>query len=57
MTVKLIKNEQQHEAVLNRADILFDALPGSDEGEELELLLLVIKAYEDGHHPVLSPDC
>lgn len=56
MIVKLIKNELQYDAALDRADAIFDALPDSAEGDELELLLLVIKAYEDKHHPVLPPD-
>ena len=56
MIVKLVKNEQQYDAALDRADVIFDALPGSEAGEELELLLLVIKAYEDEHHAVLPPD-
>ena len=56
MTVRLIKTEQQYDAALDRADAIFDAQPGSAAGDELELLLLVIKAYEDVHYPVLPPD-
>ena len=52
MTVKIIKNEQHYDQALDRADVLFDAVRGTAEGDELELLLLVIKAYENEHHPV-----
>lgn len=56
MTIKVIKNEQQYDVALNRADEIFDAALNSPEGDELELLLLVIKAYEDEHHHVPPPD-
>ncbi|AQG81771.1 helix-turn-helix domain-containing protein [Spirosoma montaniterrae] len=56
MTIKIIKNEAEYDQALDRADAIFDARPGTPEGDELELLLLVIKAYEDEHHPVPPPD-
>lgn len=56
MTVKVIKSETEYDAALDRADAIFDAQPGMPEGDELELLLLVIKAYEDEHHPIPPPD-
>ncbi len=56
MTIKPIKNEQQYDVALDRADLIFDARPDTPEGDELEVLLLVIKAWEDEHHPVPPPD-
>ena len=54
--VKIIKNEQEYDQALDRADDIFEAVANTAEGDELELLLLVIKDYEDKHHPVPPPD-
>ena len=51
MEIKVLKTEEDYEEALARADEIFDAIPGSPEGNELELLLLVIRDYEDKHHP------
>lgn len=51
-----IKNEEQYKRYLTRIDAIFDAKPGSQQGEELELLLILVKLYEDEHYPIPSPD-
>jgi HTH-type transcriptional regulator/antitoxin HigA len=56
MKIKVLKNERDYDTALKRADQIFDAKPNSAEGEELALLLLVIKDYEDRHHPIAMPD-
>jgi HTH-type transcriptional regulator/antitoxin HigA len=56
MEIKILKNERDYNAALKRADEIFAAKPGTKEGEELALLLLVIKDYEDKHHGVALPD-
>ena len=56
LTVKIIKNEEEYDQALARAEEIFDALPDTPEGDELAVLLLVIKDYENKHHPVLPPD-
>lgn len=56
MNWKPVKDETQYNAALQRADVLFDAQPGTPEGDELELLIILIKEYEDRVHPVLPPD-
>ncbi|MCY7350917.1 MAG: transcriptional regulator [Cytophagaceae bacterium] len=56
MNVRVLKNEQDYEAALHRADEIFNAAPGTAEGEEVELLFLVIKDYEDKHYPILPLD-
>ena len=58
MMFKLIKNEEQYEEYLNIAESLLDLdpEPGSKEGEELELLTLLIEKYEDEHYPIDFPD-
>jgi HTH-type transcriptional regulator/antitoxin HigA len=56
MTVKILKNERDYNTALKRADEIFDARPNTPKGEELSLLLLVIKDYEDKYHQVPVPD-
>ena len=56
MTVKILKSERDYNAALKRADEIFDAKPNTPKGEELSLLLLVLKDYEDKHHQVPVPD-
>lgn len=56
MTIKILKNERDYNTALNRADEIFDAKPNTPKGEELSLLLLVIRDYEDKHHSVPVPN-
>jgi HTH-type transcriptional regulator/antitoxin HigA len=51
-----IKNEEQYNRYLARIEVIFDAKPGSQAGEELELLLILVKLYEDEHYPIPFPD-
>ncbi|HBJ33425.1 MAG TPA: hypothetical protein DDZ51_01430 [Planctomycetaceae bacterium] len=53
---KVIKTEQDHKRALARVDVLFNAKPGTPEGDELELWLLLIEKYEDETFPVDLPD-
>ena len=56
MDIKVLKNESDYSRALKRVDEIFGAKPNTKEGDELELLLLVIKYYEDKHHAVALPD-
>ncbi len=56
MNVRLIKTEKEYDDALQRADEIFNAAPGTPEGDEVELLFLVIKEYEDKHYPIPPPD-
>jgi len=47
MNWKVINNETEYQKTLNRAVHLFHAEPGTPEDEELGVLLLLIKDYED----------
>jgi HTH-type transcriptional regulator/antitoxin HigA len=54
--VKLIKTERQYRAALKRLENIFDAVPGTAEGDELEVLGMLIGKYEDDHFPLDFPD-
>jgi HTH-type transcriptional regulator / antitoxin HigA len=58
MKVKVIKTKKEHAGALTRVYQLMQAEPraGSAELEELELLALLVAAYEDKHLPVPPPD-
>ena len=58
MILKVIKTKKEYQAALELADKLFDrkVSKSSPEGEQLQVLLLLIKQYEDMHFPVPVPD-
>lgn len=56
MNIKPIKTEQDYNEALERLEIIFDAPKGSPEGDELEILGILIENYEDAHFPIDLPD-
>jgi HTH-type transcriptional regulator/antitoxin HigA len=56
MKFKLIKTEEDYEFALQRLEEVFDAKPGTDAADELELLVLLITKYEDDKYPIDLPD-
>jgi len=56
MKPKVIKTEAQHRAVLARIEEIFDAKPGTAEGDELELLSTLVDLYEKEAFPIDAPD-
>jgi HTH-type transcriptional regulator/antitoxin HigA len=53
MEMKLIKSEKEYQDALNRLEKIIDAKPGSEEGDKLEILSLLIEKYEEEHYPVV----
>ncbi|MBC8052062.1 MAG: helix-turn-helix domain-containing protein [Sphingobacteriaceae bacterium] len=56
MNLKLIKTKKDYEQALERLEIIFDAKKGSPEGDELEILGILIEQYETRHFPIDLPD-
>ena len=56
MTIKPIKTKRDYQAAMKRLEIIFDAQPGTPEGDELEVLGILIDKYEQEHYPIDSPD-
>jgi len=54
---RIIKNEDEYEAALEEVSklIVNDPPAGTDEADRLELLVLLVKAYEDSHYPLEFP--
>ncbi len=55
MFPKVIKTETEYDAALARINELMDALPGTSEGDELELLVALVEMYERQHYPIGPP--
>lgn len=53
---KLIKTETEYDEVLKRIDEIFDAKPNTAEGDELELLAVLVELYEKEKYPIKTPD-
>ncbi|MBC7615149.1 MAG: transcriptional regulator [Pedobacter sp.] len=56
MNIKPIKTEKDYNEALIRLEIIFDAKKDSAEGDELEILGMLIEKYEDEHYPIPLPD-
>lgn len=56
MNWKVLKTATAYKKALNRSFEIFDAVPGSPQSDELDLLLLLIKDYEDKHIPMPALD-
>ena len=56
MTIKLIKTEAENEAALARLEEIFEAEPGTAEGDEAELLTALIEKYEREAYLMELPD-
>jgi hypothetical protein len=52
MQVSPIHNDADHEAALARIEALWKAEPGTPEHDELEVLSVLVAAYEDHRWPV-----
>ncbi len=56
MNIHPIKTEQDYEKALERLEDIFDARLGTKEGDELEILTILIEKYENEHFPIDLPD-
>ena len=56
MEIKPIKTDKDYKNALKRLEIIFDSEPGTKDGDELEILALLIERYEDIHFPIEAPD-
>lgn len=56
MEIRPIKSDADYRASLEEAERLWDAEPGTPDGDRVELLSTLIEAYEAQHHPIPAPD-
>ncbi|MEW5987656.1 MAG: helix-turn-helix domain-containing protein [Chloroflexota bacterium] len=56
MTTRPIRTEEEYEAALTEIEMLWEAKPDTPEADRLELLVLLVEAYEAEHYPIPAPD-
>lgn len=56
MNIRPIKTETDYQVALKRFELLFDAAIGTPEGDEAEILALLIDEYENINYPIEIPD-
>lgn len=55
MTIKPIRTEEDYEAACKRIDEIFQAAPGTEEDDELEILVTLVDTYEEKRFPMGMP--
>jgi len=56
MNIKPIKTEKDYEAAIKRLEKIFDASTKSIDGDEAEILSMLIDNYENQYYPIEAPD-
>jgi HTH-type transcriptional regulator/antitoxin HigA len=56
MKLRPIRTRREHQAALKEAEALWNAPEGSPAADRLEVLTLLIEAYEREHYAIADPD-
>ena len=56
MELKPIKSEIDYRNALKRLEVIFDAPADTKEGDEAEVLSLLVENYENEHYSIDAPD-
>ena len=56
MKIRPIKTEQQYFQALEKLEEIFDAKENTPEGDEAEILSLLIDTFENEHYQIEAPD-
>ncbi len=56
MDIKAIKTEEDYNQALSRLKVIFHAPVDSKEGDEADVLSILIEKYEDEHYHIEAPD-
>jgi HTH-type transcriptional regulator/antitoxin HigA len=56
MKLKVLKTEEDYNKALKRLEVVFDSPEDTPEGDEADILGLLIEKYEDEHYPIEAPD-
>ncbi len=56
MTIKPIKTKKDYVAAMSRLEAIFDSKPDTPEGDELEVLGILVDSYEKQDHSIGYPD-
>lgn len=56
MDIRPIKTEKDYNNAIERIERLWGAKKDTQEGDELDLLVTLVEAYEMKHYPIAPPD-
>lgn len=56
MKIKLIGSVADHHRAFKEIGAIFDAIPGTPDGDRLEVLVTHVEVYEAALHPVEPPE-
>lgn len=56
MKISPIRNEKDYQKALERLEEIFNSKKGTEEGDELEILSILIDQYENENFPIGMPD-
>jgi HTH-type transcriptional regulator/antitoxin HigA len=56
MNIRPIKNKADYQSALKEIERLFNAEPDTPAGDQLEILMVLVQAYEDEHYSIPLPD-
>lgn len=56
MNIRPIKTSHDHNQALQRIDSLMDAAADTEDGEELDVLVILVEVFENEHFPIDIPD-
>lgn len=56
MDIRPIRTKADHRWALKEVERLWDAEPGTPDGDRVDILVTLIEAYEAKHFPISAPD-
>ncbi len=56
MNITPIRNEKDYQKALERLEEIFDSKKGTEQGDELEILSILIDRFENENFPIGMPD-
>jgi len=56
MTLRPIRNEEDYETALEEIEALWVAEPDTPAADRLDVLVMLVEAYEAEHYPIPDPD-
>ena len=56
MDIQPIKNEKDYDKALTEIETIWGADEGTEDGDKLDILLVLTEDYEEKHHQISPPD-
>lgn len=56
MKIKPLKTDKDYKSALEHVQRLWNAEPDTPDGDDLDVLITLIEAYEEKHYPIDPPD-